>query len=184
MKLHHKKLALHLDSFLNIKNHFFIPKLNKILYEMYYYKDSSSPDVFFTAKIYEILSEISSYINKNKKTIVAHQQINKEDLLALQQISQYIDEHYNFDISLDMLAKIACMSVSKMKILFKRFYDMTTVEYMQRKRMSVAEHLLISTPLTIAEISNIVGYTNPSRFTEIFKRYYGCLPSTYRSTQN
>ena len=77
MKLHHKKLALHLDSFLNIKNHFFIPKLNKILYEMYYYKDSSSPDVFFTAKIYEILSEISSYINKNKKTIVAHQQINK-----------------------------------------------------------------------------------------------------------
>ena len=73
----------------------------------------------FTAKIYEILSEISSYINKNKKTIVAHQQINKEDLLALQQISQYIDEHYNFDISLDMLAKIACMSVSKMKILFK-----------------------------------------------------------------
>ncbi|AOH38525.1 helix-turn-helix transcriptional regulator [Dialister pneumosintes] len=184
VKLHHKKLALHLDSFLNIKNHFFIPKLNKILYEMYYYKDSSSPDVFFTAKIYEILSEISSYINKNKKTIVAHQQINKEDLLALQQISQYIDEHYNFDISLDMLAKIACMSVSKMKILFKRFYDMTTVEYMQRKRMSVAEHLLISTPLTIAEISNIVGYTNPSRFTEIFKRYYGCLPSTYRSTQN
>ena len=52
----------------------------------------------------------------------------------------------------------------------------------------IDEKLFTSTGTIITnettEKSNIVGYTNPSRFTEIFKRYYGCLPSTYRSTQN
>ena len=54
---------------------------------------------------------------------------------------------------------------------------MSITEYIQRKRISVAEHMLIQTDLTIAEISRIVGYSNPSRLIEIFKRYYGFTPS-------
>lgn len=62
----------------------------------------------------------------------------------------------------------------------KSVYNMSITEYIQRKRISVAEHMLIQTDLTIAEISRIVGYSNPSRLIEIFKRYYGFTPSKYR----
>jgi len=79
-----------------------------------------------------------------------------------------------------LLSTIACMSESKMKKLFKSVYNMSITEYIQRKRISVAEHMLIQTDLTIAEISRIVGYSNPSRLIEIFKRYYGFTPSKYR----
>lgn len=64
--------------------------------------------------------------------------------------------------------------------LDKSVYNMSITEYIQRKRISVAEHMLIQTDLTIAEISRIVGYSNPSRLIEIFKRYYGFTPSKYR----
>lgn len=91
-----------------------------------------------------------------------------------------MDEHYSFNITLQTLSTIACMSESKMKKLFKSVYNMSITEYIQRKRISVAEHMLIQTDLTIAEISRIVGYSNPSRLIEIFKRYYGFTPSKYR----
>ena len=92
----------------------------------------------------------------------------------------FMDEHYSFNITLQTLSTIACMSESKMKKLFKSVYNMSITEYIQRKRISVAEHMLIQTDLTIAEISRIVGYSNPSRLIEIFKRYYGFTPSKYR----
>lgn len=79
-----------------------------------------------------------------------------------------------------VLAGLYAMSESKMKKLFKSVYNMSITEYIQRKRISVAEHMLIQTDLTIAEISRIVGYSNPSRLIEIFKRYYGFTPSKYR----
>lgn len=80
----------------------------------------------------------------------------------------------------DVASLVASMSESKMKKLFKSVYNMSITEYIQRKRISVAEHMLIQTDLTIAEISRIVGYSNPSRLIEIFKRYYGFTPSKYR----
>lgn len=95
-------------------------------------------------------------------------------------ICNTMDEHYSFNITLQTLSTIACMSESKMKKLFKSVYNMSITEYIQRKRISVAEHMLIQTDLTIAEISRIVGYSNPSRLIEIFKRYYGFTPSKYR----
>ena len=108
------------------------------------------------------------------------QPINKTDLQALAELTHYMDEHYSFNITLQTLSTIACMSESKMKKLFKSVYNMSITEYIQRKRISVAEHMLIQTDLTIAEISRIVGYSNPSRLIEIFKRYYGFTPSKYR----
>lgn len=96
------------------------------------------------------------------------------------QQTHYMDEHYSFNITLQTLSTIACMSESKMKKLFKSVYNMSITEYIQRKRISAAEHMLIQTDLTIAEISRIVGYSNPSRLIEIFKRYYGFTPSKYR----
>lgn len=130
--------------------------------------------------IYEIISYLASYLKENRLNEENGQPINKTDLQALAELTHYMDEHYSFNITLQTLSTIACMSESKMKKLFKSVYNMSITEYIQRKRISVAEHMLIQTDLTIAEISRIVGYSNPSRLIEIFKRYYGFTPSKYR----
>ena len=44
----------------------------------------------------------------------------------------YIADHYTFDIPLERLASIACMSVSKFKTCFKRHTGCTVTEYIQR----------------------------------------------------
>ena len=132
------------------------------------------------AKIYEIISYLASYLKENRLNEENGQPINETDLQALDELTHYMDEHYNFNITLQTLSTIACMSKKKKKKLFKSVYNMSITEYIQRKRISVAEHMLIQTDLTIAEISRSVGYSNPSRLIEIFKRYYGFTPSKYR----
>lgn len=85
------------------------------------------------AKIYEIISYLASYLKENRLNEENGQPINKTDLQALAELTHYMDEHYSFNITLQTLSTIACMSESKMKKLFKSVYNMSITEYIQRK---------------------------------------------------
>ena len=72
------------------------------------------------------------------------------------------------------------MSGTKLKKLFKEKYGQTITEYTQRKRMKMAEMLLINTDIKIREIAKSVGYHSPSKFSTYYKRYMGIFPSEVR----
>ncbi|MFR2832172.1 MAG: helix-turn-helix domain-containing protein, partial [Finegoldia magna] len=65
--------------------------------------------------------------------------------------------------------------------LFKEKYGQSITEYTQRKRMNVAETLLLNTELPIKEIAESVGYSSASKFSIYYKRYKGKLPSEVRN---
>ncbi|MBP3272019.1 MAG: helix-turn-helix transcriptional regulator, partial [Ruminococcus sp.] len=44
-----------------------------------------------------------------------------------------------------------------------------------------AARYLCSENCGIAEISWKLGFSSPSHFTRVFRKYYGCTPSAYRS---
>ena len=99
---------------------------------------------------------------------------------SLQNVVSYIADHYAFDIPLERLASIACMSGTKLKSCFKRQFGCSITQYIQGRRMSQAEHLLIDTDLTMGQIARMIGYTTSSRFAELFKKSTGILPIEYR----
>lgn len=174
-------LEVNFSDFFKEKGKFYLPNVNHAMQSLYEYLLSMKASrITVEAKIYEIISYLASYLKENRLNEENGQPINKTDLQALAELTHYMDEHHSFNITLQTLSTIACMSESKMKKLFKSVYNMSITEYIQRKRISVAEHMLIQTDLTIAEISRSVGYSNPSRLIEIFKRYYGFTPSKYR----
>lgn len=174
-------LEMNFSDFFKEKGKFYLPNVNRAMQSLYEYLLSMKASrITVEAKIYEIISILASYLKENRLNEENARSINETDLQALDELTHYMDEHYSFNITLQTLSTIACMSESKMKKLFKSVYNMSITEYIQRKRISAAEHMLIQTGLTIAEISRIVGYSNPSRLIEIFKRYYGFTPSKYR----
>ena len=71
------------------------------------------------------------------------------DAEGLQNVVSYIADHYAFDIPLERLASIACMSETKLKGCFKRQFGCSITQYIQGRRMSQAEHLLINTDFTM-----------------------------------
>ena len=57
---------------------------------------------------------------------------------------------------------------------------MTAFQYLLEQRMQKAKQLLLESNYNIAEISDIVGYKNPTHFTFAFKKFYNRLPSDFK----
>ncbi len=134
--------------------------------------NSPALEIFFESKAKEWFSIIiDSCLNKIEKKA-----ISKVDDEAIENVANYINDHYSFDLSQELLEKIAMMSGTKMKNLFKQKYNMSITEYTQRKRMNIAETLLLTTSLEIGDVAKAVGYSSHSKFTTYFKKYKGFYP--------
>lgn len=155
------------------------PAMSKLLFEIENYKgDGIAASLFYEAKVTEAIALVVD--NHKKQTVKQLHPLSKEDIAALENVMSYISDHYAFDIPLERLANIACMSASKLKTCFKRHTGCTVTEYIQGRRMSQAEHLLIDTDFTMGQIAQMIGYTTSSRFAELFKKNTGILPIKYR----
>ncbi|MEA4963171.1 helix-turn-helix domain-containing protein [Lutispora sp.] len=133
---------------------------------------SPAAEIFLEAKAKEWLSiTLDAYFNKETE-----KSISVPDEKAIVNVANYISDHYALDIPQELLEKIAMMSGTKLKNLFKQKYQMSITEYAQRKRMNIAETLLSTTKLEIRDVAKSVGYTSHSRFTTLFKKYKGIYP--------
>ena len=136
---------------------------------------SPAAELFFEAKAKEWLSlTINAFFN-NKDV-----RISKDDDKALKDVANYLDDHYALDVSQQTLEKIASMSGTKLKKLFKQKYQLSITEYSQRRRVNMAETLLLNTSLSIKEISESVGYSSHSKFSSCFKKFKGIYPRDVR----
>lgn len=132
---------------------------------------SPAAEIFFEAKAKEWLSiTIDAFLNKNSNTIPA------DDEKALENVANFLNDHYALDITQETLEKIAMMSGTKLKNLFKQKFGFSITEYSQRRRMNIAEVLLLNSSLEIKDIAESVGYSSHSKFSACFKKYKGIYP--------
>lgn len=155
------------------------PAMSKLLFEIENYRgDGVAASMFYEAKVTEAVALVVD--NQKKQAAKKPHPLSREDTEGLRNVIGYITDHYAFDIPLSRLAGIACMSESKLKTCFKLYTGCTVTEYIQGRRMSQAEHLLIDTDFTMGQIAQMIGYTTSSRFAELFKKSTGILPIEYR----
>ena len=155
------------------------PAMSKLLFEIENYRgDGIAAALFYEAKVTEAIALVVD--NQKKQAAKNAHPLSREDIEGLENVIRYIADHYAFDIPLSRLANIACMSETKLKNCFKRHTGCTVTEYIQGRRMSQAEHLLIDTDFTMGQIAQMIGYSTSSRFAELFKKSTGILPIEYR----
>lgn len=155
------------------------PEMVHLLTQIKNYRGSGiSAKLFFDAKVAEAVSlVVKRQLNKSKNSQI---KVSEKDREFIQSVTCYINDHFAFDIRQEQLARIACMGTTKLKKTFKSIHGCTITEYIQHKRISHSEHLLGYTNLSIQQVSETVGYTSGSRFSALFKKYIGLLPSEYR----
>lgn len=96
-------------------------------------------------------------------------------------IEAYMKEHYTDPaMSLGMLADSFKVTEVYMSKLFKKNLGMTFSQYLEELRMQRAAELLLSSHISINDISEACGYQSPHAFRRAYKRYYGNLPSDTR----
>ncbi len=155
------------------------PEMKKLLWDIWKYDGAkSSAALFYDGKVREALALVFERHRKlNEKTKTS---LPPKDEEMLKSLGLYINDHYADHISIESLAKIACMGTTKLKTTFKVFYGMTVAEYIQKVRIDHAEHLLAFTDLPVSEVAKAVGYISPGHFAELFCNVKGLLPLAYR----
>lgn len=124
-------------------------------------------------RLCELLSYINSQIlrhNYNENTIVS--------------IKKYLDMNFSKCITLDDLSKTFYLHPVYLQRKFKQEYDVSPTDYITRLRINHAKDYLISTNLSIEEISYKTGFSTPSYFIRVFKKFEHCTPHQYRKIPN
>ena len=83
-------------------------------------------------------------------------------------------------ISLADLAREVNLSAAHVSRLFSTETRISPSEYLIRLRMERAQHLLLTSLLSVKEIMAMTGYGNRGHFVQHFKRYFGPVPSEFR----
>ena len=157
------------------------PELVSVLKQIQNYHGSGmAAKLFYESKVLEAIALIAEKANNNKKK-KNKISISEEDKENLKDVISYINNHYTFSISLKQLSHIACMSETKLKLIFKECYGCTISEYIVQMKICNAQHLLLCTDLSITEISKAIGYKRSDSFSKQFKKITGILPRNYRN---
>jgi AraC-like DNA-binding protein len=79
--------------------------------------------------------------------------------------------------SIEELSDLVGLNTFKLKVGFKQLYKTTIFGCLRNARMERAKEYLKEGRLTVIEIANNVGYSNPSHFAVAFRKKYGINPS-------
>ncbi|MBC8164329.1 MAG: helix-turn-helix domain-containing protein [Bryobacteraceae bacterium] len=101
-------------------------------------------------------------------------------LERLQPLFDYVDHHYVENISVEQAAGLLRMSKSHFMRFFRAVTGQAFVSHLNRFRIGRAQHLIATTDLTIAAITQDVGFCDQSYFGVVFRRYVGMTPRQYR----
>ena len=92
----------------------------------------------------------------------------------------YIDAHFDKDISLDDVSKVVNISPYYFSKIFKEESGLNFIEYLTNIRIEKAKNLLENSNLSVKEICISCGYSDPNYFSRSFKKNVGVTPTEYK----
>ena len=95
-------------------------------------------------------------------------------------IKNYIDSHYSENITLDFLSNLTYVNKFHLVHLFTKEMGISPINYLINRRIDESKNLLITTNYSIRDISSIVGFSNSSYFSQMFKKIAGISPKDFR----
>lgn len=105
--------------------------------------------------------------------------VEPPDILG-KRIQDYIDAHYTEALTLQNIGDALHISPYYLSHVFKKAIGYSPMQYLSRRRIGEAQTLLLSTKLSVGQISELVGYDTQSYFNLQFTKQVGMAPGRYR----
>ena len=96
-------------------------------------------------------------------------------------VLSYLNDHlFDENLSLTALAEYFGVSESVVSRKIRSMTNFNFLDYVNKKRIEHAAILLLSTDISVNDLSKTVGYGSDITFRRLFKKYMGITPSEYR----
>jgi AraC-like DNA-binding protein len=120
---------------------------------------------FFT-KLYKKIGEANSAIK-----------ISSEEIVRLKLVEQaLLSDFSSLPPNINQLSRVAAMSPSKLKDLFKKMFGLPVYQYYQKNRMNKAKAMLLSKKYNVQQVAGGLGYNSVNDFSKTFKKTFDQLP--------
>jgi len=159
--------------------------LNRSLYE----SDINTVDIFKDK--YDLYSKLSICINPNEVFMlvssvlkllaenVSNQKQNHRTKI-IGEVIKYIEENFSNNISLKEASEKVYLNINYLSEIFKAERGENFTEYLKKFRVKKAIEFLSRMDLKIYQISEMVGYSDPKYFSQVFKEITGVSPKDYK----
>lgn len=128
-----------------------------------------------------ILTLFIIYISRNAgSTLLIADNPEKLNIECVK-IKNYIDSHYSENITLDILSNLSYVNKFHLVHLFTKQMGISPINYLISRRIEESKNLLTTTNYSIRDISTIVGFSNSSYFSQMFKKFTGDSPRIYKN---
>lgn len=104
----------------------------------------------------------------------------KEQILAVQQMQDYIERNNAEEITLSDLAQASLFSPWYAYRLFRDCLGLTPTEYIRKYRLTQAAKQLQTGAVKVIDAAYGAGFSNVDTFTRAFYREFGLNPGDYR----
>ena len=128
-----------------------------------------------------ILTLFIIYISRNSEsTLLITSNPEKLNIECIK-VKNYIDSHYSENITLDILSNLSYINKFHLVHLFTKQMGISPINYLINKRIEESKNLLTTTNYSIRDIATIVGFSNSSYFSQMFKKFNGYSPRIYKN---
>lgn len=143
--------------------------------DVYDYSLQESGEADILSAVYRLWGEL--YRNVDIKAEEPHKD---ENLILIKKMLDYLYKNYDKKIALNDICANAGIGKNKCTELFRRYTNMSPMEYLRYYRVEKGVQLLKDTDLPVTEIAYEVGMSGASYFAESLKMYRGCTPTQIR----
>ncbi len=101
----------------------------------------------------------------------------------IEKATSFINENLEKDLSIEYITKNTHISKNVLYKNFRQCFDCTVSEYINRKRVEKSVDLLLNTNMSIEEISEKMGFSSATYYTQNFKKIKGTTPLKFRKSR-
>lgn len=141
--------------------------------------DTDSPDskLLLMSILYKILHLVHKHCIKPD---AGYHASSEQEMHTAITFTDYIEKHYQEDLTLNSVAEHFKYSASYFSRLFKASLGVNFLSYLSFVRVSHAAEQLLSGSVNLTECAFHNGFPNTKSFINTFKKFYGCTPSNFK----
>lgn len=138
----------------------------------------------------ELLSSVETIVNLQFHMVLDYTErvekikLGKTPTKLLTDIANYVQKHLTEPVNIEALSKAVFVSRTHLAVKFKKETGMTLTEFVLKEKIEEGKRLLRYTDKPISAIAAYLGFSSQSHFSNVFRKYSGCLPSKYRIKHN
>ncbi|WP_142503050.1 helix-turn-helix domain-containing protein [Klebsiella sp. 2680] len=130
--------------------------------------------------LHSLLGALLVWLNRRYRSQLITEDKAERKRTVMRHFSRLIESHYREHMPLTGYARRVGISVTHLNYLCHEFYGCSALGVLHQRLMLEARRNLQYTSMTIAQLSDYLGFTEAAYFSRFFRRYSGESPKAFR----